>query len=392
MVRKLGKYTLFLLMLAPIIAWLASRGADLLVISRWNTEDSAVVRLEEVLERSSDFDLQDASGWDTERVAMRITFRNGPLAGETKELEILQLADSRLELVPGREYLFLVDTFDDGSQQFSISDRYRIPAVAGFITFACVAFSILTGFAGVKALLGLFFSLFLLLGWFVPRLAEGHTPVPFAILAVAGVSILTIMFVVPSRSLWPIPFLGAVGGTVAASITGWLMVALWQLTGLENDSAVLLFSVAPHLELRGLLLAAVMVGAIGAVLDVAVSVTSSMAELYSYDPSIPIRRLWQAGINVGSDVLGSMINTLILAYLGSSLPFVVLIAMEGPDFTALVNDPHIAQELLRSVAGTVGLLLTIPVTASVGSWWIWRSRPGREKRRDEGATDRVPVE
>ena len=164
------------------------------------------------------------------------------------------------------------------------------------------------------------------------------------------------------------------------------------MTGLENDSAVLLFSVAPHLELRGLLLAAVMVGAIGAVLDVAVSVTSSMAELYSYDPSIPIRRLWQAGINVGSDVLGSMINTLILAYLGSSLPFVVLIAMEGPDFTALVNDPHIAQELLRSVAGTVGLLLTIPVTASVGSWWIWRSRPGREKRRDEGATDRVPVE
>jgi uncharacterized membrane protein len=165
------------------------------------------------------------------------------------------------------------------------------------------------------------------------------------------------------------------------------MVGLWQLTGLENDSAVLLFSVAPHLELRGLLLAAVMVGGIGAVLDVAVSVTSSMAELYSYDPSIPLRRLWRAGINVGSDVLGSMINTLILAYLGSSLPFVVLISMEGPDLVALLNDPHIAQEILRSVAGTVGLLLTIPVTAGAGVWWIARSHIPDEKRHNEELAD-----
>ena len=148
-----------------------------------------------------------------------------------------------------------------------------------------------------------------------------------------------------------------------------------------------LYSVAPPLELRGLLLAAVMVGAIGAVLDVAVSVTSSMAELYSYDPSIPLRRLWRAGINVGSDVLGSMINTLILAYLGSSLPFVVLISMEGPDVIALLNDPHIAQEILRSVAGTVGLLLTIPVTAGAGVWWIARSYIPEEKTSDEELAD-----
>ena len=72
-------------------------------------------------------------------------------------------------------------------------------------------------------------------------LAEGYTPVPFAILAIAGVSLLTIVFVVPKRALWPIPFIGAVGGAIGASVTGWIMVGLWQLTGLENDSAVLLF-------------------------------------------------------------------------------------------------------------------------------------------------------
>ncbi len=375
MVRKFSRNTLLLLALSFLLAWLVSWLVDMYVLSRWNTDDSAIVLLDEIIGREIESDAEGAGEWSTERVEIRITFRNGPLRGSTETLEIIQLTDSRLELTAGREYLFLVDHFDDGTRQCSISDRYRIPAVVGFIAFACSAFTVLTGMAGLKALLGLFFSLFLLLGWFVPKLAQGSTPVPFTILAVAGVSILTIIFVVPRRALWPIPFIGAVGGTIAASITGWIMVAMWNLTGLENDSAVLLFSLAPQMELRGLLLAAVMVGAIGAVLDVAISVTSTMAELYSYDPNITLRRLWQAGINVGSDVLGSMINTLILAYLGSSLPFVVLISLEGPDLTALINDSHIAQEFLRSVAGTVGLLLTIPVTATAGVWWMARFPP-----------------
>jgi uncharacterized membrane protein len=246
--------------------------------------------------------------------------------------------------------------------------------VVGFITFACGILVVVAGKSGFKALAGLFLSLLFLIGWFVPRIASGYPPVLFAILAVSAVSVVTCFFVVSKRELRPIPIFGAVGGAAGASLTGWIMVSLWQLTGLESDSAALLASTSPDLSLSGLLLAAVMVGSIGAVLDVAVSVTSAMGELYGYDPSIPRRRLWKAGINVGSDVLGSMINTLILAYLGSSLPFVVLIATEGADFIGLLNDPHIAQEILRSVSGTVGLLLTIPATAAAGVWWISRNR------------------
>ena len=159
-----------------------------------------------------------------------------------------------------------------------------------------------------------------------------------------------------------------------ASMAAWLMVELWQLTGIDGDSAGLLSSTAPALSMRGLLLAAVIVGSIGAVLDVAISISSTMAELFLYDPEISGRRLWQGGISVGKEILGSMINTLLLAYLGSSLPFAVLIAMEGADLLALLNDPHITQEILRSLAGTMGLLLTIPLTALTAVWWLGRKR------------------
>ena len=79
-----------------------------------------------------------------------------------------------------------------------------------------------------------------------------------------------------------------------------------------------------------------------------------------YDPDIPLRRLLTAGLNVGSEVLGSMINTLILAYLGAALPMTILISSAGADVVGLLNDPYIAQEIVQSLAGTAGLLLTIP--------------------------------
>ena len=111
------------------------------------------------------------------------------------------------------------------------------------------------------------------------------------------------------------------------------------------------------------MLASILVGAIGAVLDVGISITASMAELVDYDPDIPLRRLLKAGLNVGSEVLGSMINTLILAYLGAALPMTILISSAGADVVGLLNDPYIAQEIVQSLAGTAGLLLTIPATA-----------------------------
>ena len=373
--KRAGRLVFFLLLL-PLLTWMVARGADRIALSRWSGEDFAVVTIEKVVDVRAESQ-EEGDGWQTERVSVEISRRSGPERGTTETIEAVRLTGSKLDLLSGRDYLLLSDVFDDGEVQYSISDRYRVPAVAGFIAAACLILAGAAGLSGIKAMAGLFLSLLLLLGWFVPRAAEGYSPIPLAILAVAGVSLVTIVFVVRSPRLWPIPFLGALGGIIAASAASWLMVDLWQLTGLDGDSAALLSSMAPALSMKGLLLAAVIIGSIGAVLDVAISISSSMAELFAYDPAISGRRLWQGGISVGKEILGSMINTLLLAYLGSSLPFVVLIAMEGIDLLSLLNDPHIAQEILRSLAGTMGLLLTIPLTAMTAVWWLGRRRGNR---------------
>ena len=102
MVKSIARSSVLLFLLVPFLGWLASRGADMYVLGRWNTEDSAIVILEDVLGRETDPVLGGEGDWETERVNIRITYRNGPSEGSTEEIEILQLADSRLALVPGR--------------------------------------------------------------------------------------------------------------------------------------------------------------------------------------------------------------------------------------------------------------------------------------------------
>ena len=194
--KRIASYLAASALLLFLFVWGVVAGTDWFVISRWNAKDSSVVVIEDLLGKRGDPASGEGSEWESELVKLRILYRSGPRAGTREEVEIMQLADSRLSLLPGNEYLLLADMFEDGTVQFSISDRYRVPAVVGFISFACGILVIVAGRSGFNALVGLFLSLLFLIGWFVPRIASGYPPVPFAILSVAVVSVATCFFVI----------------------------------------------------------------------------------------------------------------------------------------------------------------------------------------------------
>ncbi|MDR1049456.1 MAG: YibE/F family protein, partial [Synergistaceae bacterium] len=235
----------------------------------------------------------------------------------------------------------------------------------GFAAFACACLAVFAGRAGVRALLGLGLSVALLLWGYIPLAAQGVSPVPLAFLAAVLISGITVFCAVRRGRARAVAFLGALGGVFGAFLAGLAMVSLWRLSGLAGESASLLATTLPGIDLRGILLASVVISALGAVLDVGVSITSAMSELAGHDLEIAPLELWRSGLRVGSDVLGSMINTLVLAYLGSSLPMAILISSAGADFWGLVNDPYVGEEIVHSIAGTSGLLLTIPITATL---------------------------
>jgi len=369
----------------------------LIMLSRW-PEESNLVRLEslkysgeEEKEPESFEDSEEppemgslreeepsSEGWEVDRLEVVLKILSGKERGRYLSITLEQLRDGGVPLREGRAYVLLADLFPDGEYQYYISDSFRAPWVVMLIFAALGALMASAGMAGFRALLGLLLSLGVLLYWYVPLLQHGISPVPYALVAVLLISALTVVLVVRRKSWWPVAFLGSAGGALAAFFLGWFLVWLWQLTGLAGEGGALLSSIFPHLSLRGILLASVIIGSIGAVLDVGISVTATMGELVNYDPRIPPSRLWKAGIGAGREVLGSMINTLILAYVGSALPFVLLVAESGISLIGFLNNPSIAEELVRSLAGTAGLLLTVPITAFLGMLWHGRNSGIRE--------------
>ena len=334
---------------------------DSITVKRWDNTESLIVRVisagEERVVEAADQDSYEMLERDTE---LQVLSGN---ESQILSVKTVRLSGSGLNIKPGNRYLLVWDMFNDGTVQYSIADAFRVPSVAGIMMTVCTLLMAFTGWRGFLALLGLGASICVLVFTMIPLTVMGWDCVWLAVASVFIISTVTILCVVRHARYRIVALAGSLGGVLCGFLCGTGMVYLWELSGLAGEGAALLASTLPFLNMRGLLLASVLIGSIGAVLDVGVSVTASMSEFVDYDENIPLDRLLLAGLNVGSEVLGSMINTLILAYMGSALPMAVLICSAGVEIVGILNDPYIAQEIVQSLAGTLGLLFTIPATA-----------------------------
>ena len=363
-----GKGLFIRIIIAMLISLAFYYAVDYYAVNNWDTNDSLIVRVieagpEKVIESQEEDDEEHDEAYETLERDTVLEILSGSRTDEILTVKTVRLSGSGLEIKPGKRYLLVWDMFNDGTVQYSIADAWRVSSVAGIVMLVCTVLIAFTGVRGLFALLGLGTSIAVLVFTMIPLTVRGWDCVWLAIASVFMIATVTILCVVRHAHYRMAALAGSLGGVFSGFLCGAAMVYLWQLNGLAGEGAALLASTLPHLNMRGLLLASVLIGSIGAVLDVSISITASMSEFVDYDDEIPLDRLLLAGLNVGSEVLGSMINTLILAYMGSAMPMAVLICSAGVEISALLNDPYIAQEIVQSIAGTLGLLFTIPAAA-----------------------------
>ena len=363
--------------MAVLVTFAAYFATEHWTLRTWDSSESHIVEIVEI-GREIHQDYENEVLFQVVNVELIVRVLTGEPKGELFSIVAAQAEDGGPKLRKGRKYILISDIFEDESVQYSISDVFRVPSVISGIVLACACFMAFAGRAGAMALLGLGLSIVCLLWGYVPLAAQGVAPVPAAFLAVFFISLVTVFCVVRRKQARIVTLLGALGGIGGAFLVGYLVVELWQLSGFAGNNASLLATTIVGINIRGILLASVIIGAVGAVLDVGISITAAMSELVEYDPAIKLSRLWTAGTRVGSEILGSMINTLILAYLGTSLPMAILISNAGADFLGLMNDPYVSQEIVQSLAGTVGLVLTIPMTAT---FFVLQEKFSRQKIR-----------
>ena len=166
-----------------------------------------------------------------------------------------------------------------------------------------------------------------------------------------------------------VAIIGTSLGVIISGILAFIFGNLAHLTGLADDSSISLAYIPQfrNLDYKGILFGTILIGAIGAIMDVAISIASALYEINDLDKNISRKNMIISGMNIGKDMMGSMSNTLILAYVGTTLHLIILFIVYRIRFTEIINLDSIATEIIRAMAGSIGLIITIPVTVVIGT-------------------------
>ena len=302
---------------------------------------------------------------------VELDIHSGPYAGKKMKADHFDSPGSayNLPLKAGDEVLAVVEE-QDGQMIIGIDEYFKSRKLMVLALLLIVIIAVISGVAGVKAMLALFFTLIIIFGIMARFLLDGWSPVLLAVVAAVLITVVNLVFVAGLTRKALVASFGTLAGVVLAGVFGGLATELLHLTGYTGHESTFLQVMNANLSLKGILIAGIIIGALGAVMDVAISIASSIQEIALANRDLQQKELFGRGMNIGRDIIGTMVNTLILAYTGASLTLILVFAMQKEDFPLIkiMNMEFIGAEIVRSLAGLCGMVLAIPITAMVASY------------------------
>ncbi len=348
-----------------------STNRDTTIFAGSGLEEQLVVgKVLEVTKPRINKELLGSTGMVSNLQTVKLRIIEGALSGKEFIIDN-ELTDNpayNVEVEPGQEVVVALDQKPDGTLEINIADYNRTPVLTWLLAAFLIAFLVFGGKQGVKSLLALLITVLLVACVLLPLSLQGFNPLMvsvFICLAATATSILLIGGFT-KKSLAAI--MGTIGGVIVAGIAAQLVIWYAPLTGLSSEEAQILRGsvlVQKPPFYSGLLAAGMLIGALGVIMDVGISIASAVSEISKADAKMTMKELYDSGMNVGRDIMGTMTNTLILAYTGGALPL-LLLATQMPSIK-LVNLDLFATEVASALSGSLGLVFTIPLTAIVAA-------------------------
>ena len=299
-------------------------------------------------------------------VELEVRIDEGPDTGRTVQQSGGDNATGRL--APGDGVVLAADpAATEVQDRYQLTDSQRGRSLLVLTALFAAAVVALGRLRGLLALLGLALSSVVLVGWLVPAMLSGRPPVLTATVGASAV-MLSVLLLAHGPSVRTAT---AIVGTAASLLlTLGLAVAfveLSSLTGLTSEDATFVQAVFGDLDVRGLLLAGIVIGAVGILDDVTVTQVSAVHELRQADPAMPVRELYRAGLRVGRDHVAALVNTLLLAYAGASLPLLVIFTTSEQGLVGTLTNGVLAEEVVRTLVGSIGLVAAVPITTALAA-------------------------
>ena len=277
---------------------------------------------------------------------------------------------------------------ENGERLYYFGDFVRITPLLWLLAIFCVLIVVFSRMQGVKTIVSLGLTCLSVFFVLIPAILNGHNIYFWSILVCVYMTVMTLAIISGYNKKALCACIGCMSGVLCSGFIVLIMDRFLNMTGMLEEESIYLFQLYPDnpINLKAIIFAMIIVGAVGAVMDVSMSISSSLYELKQKSPHIKPQELMRSGFTIGRDMMGTMANTLVLAYIGSSLTCVLLMVAYNANIEQVINKEVIIADVLQALAGSMGMLLTLPLTSAVCAVIYYKKEgSGNASDKDEPA-------
>jgi len=301
------------------------------------------------------------------------------LSGKNKKQEIV----TDFSITPGQNTIQVGDTVIveeiyrvDGATLYLISDNYRLNALWIIFGIFILLLLIFSGLRGVTSLAGLIFSILILTCFTIPQIVAGQSPLLISIISAFVIAFISIYLSHGFKQRTTIAVISTCITITIAIALAYLFTSITKLSGMGSEEAFQLSVWGPlsSIDFRGLLLGGIIIGALGVLDDVTTTQSAAIDEISKANKSLTSKELYKRGASIGREHITSLVNTLALAYVGASLPLLLIFIANPRPIWAIINSQMISEEIIRTLVGSIALILAVPITTLMAAYWFGRKR------------------
>ncbi|WP_078900737.1 YibE/F family protein, partial [Streptomyces sp. SBT349] len=339
-------------------------------------EEARVTEVTEVSCEEVGVVVAEGVGGRCEQATVEVT--SGPDAGRT--FTELVPPDSTQRYDAGQEVIVAHAPDAPAELQYSVTDVDRtVPMLVLAAVFALAVVAV-GRLRGLLALVGLVVSFVVLTAFILPAILHGSNPLIVAVIGGSVIMLVTLYLCHGVNARTSVAVLGTLVSLLLIGLLGSAFMGWAHLTGNTDDTTGLVHSLYPGIEIRGLLLAGILIGSLGVLDDVTVTQTSAVWELKQAEPGASWIKLYRAGMRIGRDHIASVVNTLVLAYAGAALPLLLLFSIAQSGVETVAFSEVVAEEIVRTLVGSIGLVASVPVTTVLAALVVGAERGPRSPR------------
>jgi uncharacterized membrane protein len=304
------------------------------------------------------------------------------LDGPEKDSELTidhgqQLSIKEDQKVNSGDKVVILKSETEGVVSYNIVDQYRLDNIIWLVGIFFLVVLVINRLKGLGSLVGLVISLGVITFWIVPQILAGQDPLVTSIIGSLVILISTLYLAHGFTANTNISIVATFITLVVTAILAISSVTLAQLTGLGSEEAyTLTFGPTADINFQGFLLGGIIIGALGVLDDVTTTQVAAVGELWSTDPKQTLWGLFARGFNIGKEHISSLVNTLVLAYAGASLPVFIILAVNANNYPLWVtlNSEFLSEEVIRAIVGSLGLIFSVPIATLLSAWYYSRKK------------------